>query len=251
MSESSKRTGLIRFLVIVLLVNSLVLFCDAANAGIVSPSVEEDVGQLVTDGDIPSFHTCVVSGKEISWFRAYGEQTDPDTVFLIGSIQKVFTAISILQLYDVGSIGLDDDVNDYLPFSFRHPSYPDSNITIRMLLSHRSGLRSTLYSEFCFDWEGGYTPEYRPYVRGYYDSVIGIPLGEYLAMCLPTNGSLYSPSNWEFEPDTQYGYSNTGYKVLNYILELQTNRAIQEYMQENIFSPLRMNNTGFNASYYI
>ncbi|MGD9382097.1 MAG: serine hydrolase domain-containing protein [Candidatus Thorarchaeota archaeon] len=251
MRETSKKFSPIRFLVIFLVVSSLVVFCDAADAGIVSSSVEEDVEQLVTDGDVPSLHTCVFSGKEISWFRAYGEQTDPDTVFLIGSIQKVFTAISILQLYQTGRIGLDDDVNDYLPFSLRHQDYPDSNITIRMLLSHHSGLRSTLYSEFCFDWEGGYTPEYRPYMRGYYESVVGIPLGEYLAMCLPSDGSLYSQSNWEFEPGTRFGYSNTGYKILNYILELQTDLTIQEYMQENIFSPLRMNNTGFNASDFI
>ena len=251
MREGSKRFGLIRYLVTVLIVSSLVVFSDAADTGVVSSSVEENVEQLVTDGDFPSLHACVVSEKEISWSRAFGDQTAPDTVFLIGSVQKVFTAISILQLCQTGSIGLDDEVSDYLPFSLRHPDFPDINITIRMLLSHHSGLTSTLASEFCFDWEGGYTPEYRPYVRGYYESVIGIPLGEYLAMCLPSDGSLYNQNNWEFEPGTRFGYSNTGYKILNYILELQTNLTIQDYMQENIFSPLRMNNTGFNASDFI
>ena len=246
--DRNKRAAPIRFLVFVIVVSSLVVFCDAADTGVVSSSVEENVEQLVIDGDVPSLHTCVVSGEEISWYRAYGEQTDPDTVFLIGSIQKVFTAISILQLYQSDSIGLDDDVNEYLPFSLRHPDYPDANITIRMLLSHRSGLTSTLPSEFCYDWEGGYTAEYRTFVRGYYDSVVGIALGEYLAMCLPSDGSLYSENNWLYEPDSQFSYSNTGYKVLKYIIELQTNLTVQEYMQDNIFSPLRMNNTGFNAS---
>ncbi|MHA2143704.1 MAG: serine hydrolase domain-containing protein, partial [Candidatus Thorarchaeota archaeon] len=176
---------------------------------------------------------------------------DLDTVFLIASIQKVFTAISMLQLHEAGIIDLDDDVNDYLPFDVRHPDFPDSPITIRMLLSHRSGLTSTLYTEFCFDWEGGYTPEYGGYVRGYYDSTIGIPLGEYLAECIPSGGSLYSSSNWAFEPGSQYSYSNTGYKILKYILELESNRTISEYMQENIFDPLRMNNTGFNSSEFV
>ncbi len=248
MRDSNKLTRSLRVLVIAFLVSSLVIFCDAADAGVVSSSVESNVEQLVTDGNIPSLHTCVVSGNEMSWFRAYGEQTDPDIVFLIGSIQKVFTAISILQLYESEIISLDEDVNTYLPFSLRHPDYPDSSITIRMLLSHHAGLTSTLPSEFCFDWEGGYTPEYRPYVRDYYASVVGIPLGEYLAMCLPSDGVLYSAINWAYEPDTTFSYSNIGYKVLNYILELQTNLTIQEYMQDNIFSPLRMNNTGFNAS---
>ncbi|MFX1273237.1 MAG: hypothetical protein ACFFAX_16250, partial [Promethearchaeota archaeon] len=87
--DSSKRAAPIRFLVFVIIVSSLVVFCDAAYTGVVSSSAEANVEQLVTDGDIPSLHTCVVSGKEISWFRAYGDQTDPETVFLIGSIQKV------------------------------------------------------------------------------------------------------------------------------------------------------------------
>ncbi|MFW9846298.1 MAG: serine hydrolase domain-containing protein [Candidatus Thorarchaeota archaeon] len=228
--------------------SSLVSFCDATEPGFISSSVEENVEQLVIDGDIPSFHACVVSGTEIVWAKGFGDQADLDTVFLIGSVQKVFTAISILQLYEDGVLGLDDDVNDYLPFTLQHPDFPDSTITLRMLLSHRSGLTSTLYSEFCYDWEGGYTPEYRVYVRGYYDSVVGISLGEYLAMCLPSDGALYTESNWAFEPDSQYGYSNTGYKILKYIIEQVTNRTVPEYMQENIFAPLRMNNTGFNST---
>jgi CubicO group peptidase (beta-lactamase class C family) len=248
MRDIKNKTSSIRVLIFVLVASSLVLYCDAAEPGLISSSVEENVEQLVTDGDIPSLHACVVSGNEISWVLGFGGQTDSDTVFLIGSIQKVFTAISILQLYDHGIIDLDDNVNDYLPFSIGHPDFPNSTITIRMLLSHHSGLTTTLYTEFCFDWEGGYTPEYKRYVRGYYDSVIGIPLGEYLAKCLPSSGSLYRRSNWEFEPGTKYGYSNTGYKILNYILELESNLTISEYMQENIFGPLRMNNTGFNAS---
>ncbi len=248
MRDNNKKTSSIRVLIVVLVVSSLVLFCDAAEPELISSNVELQIDQLVTEGDIPSFHACVVSGTEIAWARGFGDQTALDTVFLIGSVQKVFTAISILQLYEDGIIGLDDDVNNHLPFNLRHPDYPDKVITIRMLLCHRSGLRPTLYTEFCFDWEGGYTPEYRSYVRGYYDSIIGITMGEYLAMCLPSNGVLYSPSNWAFEPDSQYGYSNTGYKILNYILEQISSKTVQEYMQENIFGPLWMNNTGFNST---
>lgn len=248
MKDINKKTSSIRVLIFVLVAGLLVLLCDAAELGLISSSVEENVRQLVTDGNIPSLHACVVSGNEISWVRGFGDQTGSDTVFLIGSIQKVFTAISILQLYERGSIDLDDNVNDYLPFTIGHPDFPNSTITIRMLLSHHSGLTTTLHTEFCFDWEGGYTPEYRRYVRGYYPSVIGITLGEYLAKCLPSNGSLYRRSNWEFEPGTRFGYSNIGYKILNYILELRSNLTISEFMQKNIFGPLRMNSTGFNAS---
>ena len=233
-------------LIAVLVVNTTVLFCEASSVT-VSSDIDNHIEQLVTDGDIPSLHTCVVSGTNISWIRAYGEETSLDTVFLIGSVQKVFTAISILQLYENETIDIDDDVNDYLPFSLRHPDYPDSTITIRMLLAHRSGLTSTLYSEFCYDWEGGYGSDFSQYV-GDYPSVVGISLEDYLSICLSTVGSLYNQGMWLFEPGTQYSYSNIGYKVLNYILESQTNLTVQEYMDDNIFTPLHMNNTGFNAS---
>jgi len=248
---NSKRTGLILLLISVLAVNSLGKRAEAADSALVPTSMEEEIERLVTEGDIPSLHACVVSGTEIAWVKDFGDQLNPATPFLIGSIQKVFVAISILQLYEDGVIGLDDEVNDYLPFAIGHPDYPNSPITFRMLLSHRSGLQATLNSEFCFDWEGGYTPEYKSYIRGYYPSVIGISLGEYLSKCLPSTGSLYHREDWVFEPDTQFGYSNVGYKILMYLLEQISNQTIAAYMQENIFEPLRMHHTGFNASKFI
>lgn len=238
--KESKLFGFVPLFVILLIAQSVVPLSGAVETEIVSDQIEE-VQRLMTEGDIPSLHACVVSGNEITWSRGFGEQTSHDTVFLIGSVQKVFVAISILQLYEDGSIGLDDDVNDYLPFTIEHPEFPNSPVTIRILLSHRSGLIATLPSEFCFDWEDPSCEH----------DVIGIPLGEYLSKCLSPSGSLYSSSNWLFEPGTKYSYSNNGYKVLMYILETVSNQTISEYMQENIFEPLRMNNTGFNASEFM
>jgi len=207
-----------------------------------------EIQGLVDEGDIPSLHICVVSGDEILWNHGFGEETSDDAVFLIGSIQKMFVSISILQLYEEGMLGLDDNVNKYLPFELVHPDYPDASITVRMLLSHRSGLVTTPISEFCFDWDGLYYPEYSRY---YFPSVIGVPLGDYLSMCLSQEGNLYNDSNWLFEPGTQYGYSNIGYHILEYIIETVSNQTISEYMNYNILKPLKMNNTGFNSSEYI
>lgn len=240
MKRGSITFRFVSLLALLLVAQSVVPIGGAVETEIISEQIEE-IQRLVTEGDIPSLHACVVSGNENVWVRGFGDQTSHDTVFLIGSVQKVFVAISILQLYEDGSIGLDDDVNDYLPFTLEHPDFPNSPVTIRILLSHRSGLIATLPSEFCFDWEG---PDCER-------AVIGIPLGEYLSKCLPSNGSLYRSSNWLFEPGTQYSYSNNGYKVLMYILETVSNQTISEYMKENIFGPLRMNNTGFNASEFM
>jgi CubicO group peptidase (beta-lactamase class C family) len=70
-------------------------------------------------------------------------------------------------------------------------------------------------------------------------------------MCLPSTGALFSQEDWVFAPDTQFGYSNVGYKILMYLLERISNQTISTYMQENIFAPLGMNHTGFAASEFI
>lgn len=236
--------------IILFVVGLLVPPSNATGTGIVSSHVEEEIERIATESNIPSFHACVVFDDEISWVSGFGAQTDTDTVFLIGSIQKVLVAISILQLHENGSIELDNDVSDYLPFEISNPSYPDVAITVRMLLAHRTGLDTLLPHEFCYDWEGAYYPDYA-YGREYYTPVIVIPLGEFLNECLTPSGSYYSSSNWLYEPGTQYSYSNSGYKILMYLIETVSEQTISEYMQENIFSPLLMNNTGFDSSDFI
>ncbi|MDF1541129.1 MAG: serine hydrolase [Candidatus Thorarchaeota archaeon] len=230
---------------IITITSLMIQLPEAAGTEMVAPSIDTEVERLVAEGDIPSYHVCVVSENANNWVRGFGQETDPDTVFLIGSMQKMFVAVSILQLFEDGDIDLDADINDYLPFDIQHPSYPDAAITIRMLLSHRSGIDSTLCPEFCYDWQGVYYPDYG---SGYHPSMIGITLGDYLEECLSPGGQYYSSNNWEFEPGTRYGYANSGFKILMYLLETVSNQTMEEYMQENIFAPLRLNNTGFHAS---
>ena len=111
--------------------------CLAYNIDSLDGIITDEISELVESGDIPSLHVCVVSGDEL-WVKGFGEQTTEDTVFLVGSIQKVFVAVSILQLYEEGLVGLDDDVNTHMPFSIRHPEYPDTPITIRICLLYTS-----------------------------------------------------------------------------------------------------------------
>jgi CubicO group peptidase (beta-lactamase class C family) len=233
----------ILFLMTLIVANSISPTCQAINLDSLEGTLTNEISGLVESGDIPSLHICVVSSDE-KWVKGFGEQTEEDTVFLVGSIQKVFVAVSILQLYEEELIGLDDDVNTYLPFSIRHPGYPDTPITIRMLLSHRSGLDATLPSEFAFDWGDDNPTEW---TRSFPEDLVGIPLEEWLEMNLDEDGSLYSPSHWVWEPDTRYSYSNNGYKILMCILERISGQSIQDYMDENIFTPLQMDHTGFDS----
>jgi len=238
-----KWSASILFLIALIVAASFSPICLAYNIDSLDGEITDEISGLVESGDIPSLQVCVVSGEE-KWVKGFGEQTDEDTVFLVGSIQKVFVAVSILQLYEEGSVGLDDDVNTHMPFSIRHPGYPDTPITIRMLLSHRSGLDATLPSEFAYDWCDDNPTEW---TRSFPEDLVGIPLEVWLEMNLDEDGSLYSPSHWVREPDSRYSYSNNGYKILMCILERVTGQSIQDYMDEYIFTPLQMEHTGFDC----
>ena len=238
-----KWSASILFLIALIVAASFSPICLAYNIDSLDGAITDEISGLVESGDIPSLQVCVVSGEE-KWVKGFGEQTDEDTVFLVGSIQKVFVAVSILQLYEEGLVGLDDDVNTHMPFSIRHPGYPDTPITIRMLLSHRSGLDATLPSEFAYDWCDDNPTEW---TRSFPEDLVGIPLEVWLEMNLDEDGSLYSPSHWVREPDSRYSYSNNGYKILMCILERVTGQSIQDYMDEYIFTPLQMDHTGFDC----
>ena len=245
-----KKSGIITAIsisVIFIIVSISVPEPRAIGTQIVPSFIEEEIQRLVIDGEIPSLHLGVISGNELVWVRGFGAQVSNDTVLLIGSIQKVLVAISILQLYEKGEIDLNDDVSDYLPFMVRSPNFPNVSVTIFMLLAHRSGLTQELPHEFCYDWDGLYYPDFD---GTYYPQAIGITLGEFLSERLAPGGSYYSPRNWIFEPGTDWSYSNSGYKLLMFMLETISNQTISEYMRQYIFEPLRMQNTGFNTSDY-
>jgi len=244
--KKNQTSGFTSIVIVLIVAGLFIQFASAAEPELISASTDDRIEQLMTEGNIPSLHVCVVSEDSINWVRGFGEETNVDTPFLIGSIQKVFVAISVMQLYENGDIELDTDVSEYLPFDLINPKYPNVTITPRLLLSHRSGLGQILPYEFCYDWDGEPFPDY---LIRYSSSVLGITLAQYLNECLTPGGQHYSSGNWlSWEPGTQYSYANSGFKLLMCLLETVSGQSISEYMQENIFTPLRLNNTGFNAT---
>lgn len=181
-------------------------------------------------------------GDELVWAKGFGEQPDLSTVYMIGSINEIFITTAILQLWEQGLIDLDDDINEYLPYSVRHPDYPDEPITIRMLLTHTSGL----------DMDG-------PMVRWELVNQYNIPgLVNYL---FPPSeeklGKIFDiesgegPDFWLFRPGTGYQYSKTAfYLLLASIIEEVSGQSYTAYLQEHVIIPLGMENISFDASDY-
>lgn len=137
-----------------------------------------------------------------------------ETKFAIGSITKQFTAMAIMQLYESGKLNLGDKLSKYIP------DFPiGDKITIHNLLTHTSGLVNfTDLPEF-------YTMKTNEMNK---DRIID------LFMNLPL----------KFTPGKKYEYCNSGYVLLDKIIEIVSKLSYEDYLKENIFSPLGMRNTG-------
>jgi len=187
----------------------------------------------------------IIKDNEVVWAKGYGlydrgntKEADDYTIFLMASISKTFTATAIMQLYERGFFDLDDDVNEYLPFSLRNPIYSDTPITFRMLLSHRSGLAT----------EPDYPrPTFIRMVPG------GLEMVDYpdpfLREYLIPGGIHYKPQVWtDSRPGEKMHYANIGYAVLGYLVELISDQPFEEYCREHIFEPLGMYNSSFRVA---
>lgn len=194
-------------------------------------------------GNFPSLSACIIKNNSVVWYSGYGfyniyrlKKPSIDTVYMIASITKTFTATAMMQLYEQGKFGLDDNVSKWLPFDLKNPKYPHVNITFRMLLSHQSSLAECELKDnalLLFSSLPKYPKYPYPWIR------------EYL---LP-NGSLYKSSVWlDASPGTKYNYSNFNYVLLEYLLEKLSNQSIEEYCKEHILVPLKMLNTSFHFS---
>lgn len=174
--------------------------------------------------DGPGGTVLISKAGKILFNKAYGKANlelnvpmHTDHVFRLGSVTKQFTAVCILKLVEEGKLSLEDQVTKFIP------DYPlnGKKITIANLLTHTSGIKN-------------------------YTSVSGFNKNLKRQDLSPKELiALFKDHPLDFEPGSDYKYSNSGYVLLGYIIEKLSKKTYGEYMQENIFKPLQM-----NKSYY-
>jgi len=140
------------------------------------------------------------------------EKLKIESVFQLASVTKQFTSVSVMMLKEMGLINYDDTVQKF------YPKFPYKNITVRMLLTHRSGL-----------------PDYT-YFSGKYHTDKETPLTNQKLMQIMEQNK---PAK-NFDPNSRYKYSNTGYAVLGAIIEKVSGMRYQEFVYQFIFKPLGM-----------
>jgi CubicO group peptidase (beta-lactamase class C family) len=221
--------------------------------GSIRPDSAEQLGQLFEESGVPSMAAGIVVGDELVWAKGYGEQPDLSTVYLTGSIDKTFITTALLQLWEQGLIDLDDDINTYLPYSVRHPDAPDLPITIRMLLTHTSGLPHDVPRTNSVHASDGAMVRWELFNQGDFDGLwdyLFPPSDEKLGKLFEIEAG-EGPDFWLFLPGTGYQYSNTAFYVLLVpVIEAVSGQSYPAYLTEHVIEPLGMENTSFEASDY-
>jgi CubicO group peptidase (beta-lactamase class C family) len=138
-----------------------------------------------------------------------------ETAFQLASVSKQFTAMAIMMLKEQGKLGYDDSVQQFIP------NFPYKGITIRQLLTHRSGLSNYTY----------FGDQLWP------DRKLPMVNEDVLALMAAHQPEVYH------QPNTRYDYSNTGYALLASIVEKTSGLPFATFMQKQIFEPLQMTHT--------
>ena len=166
---------------------------------------------------VPSASISVVEGGKLVYTHAYGKaHIDPDVDatpamrYSIGSISKQFTAAAILLLQEQGKLSLNDAVGKYVPGLTR-----GNEVTIRQVLSHTSG-----YQDY---WPEDYlmTPMMKPATA---EQILNV----------------WATKPLDFEPGTQWQYSNTNYVIAGLIVEKVSGEKLMDFLVEHVFRPLGM-----------
>ena len=204
--------------------------------------LKNDIRSLVENGKLPSLQAAVISRDKIIFSEIFGTGSGRNTMYMIGSIQKVFTATAVMQLYEKKRLRIDDDVNLYLPFHVRNPRYPDVPVTIGMLLSHRSGLEMFKNQ---VEWDTRFLNFRKDGTSGSMPDAAFLSQPDFLKASLDRTGANFDSSVWHFKPGTNYIYSVSAQYILFCLIEKISGQTYSAYMHENIFKPLEMNNTMF------
>ncbi len=173
---------------------------------------------------LPALSIALVDDQKVVWAKGYGyadaEKKAPataDTVYRVGSVSKLFTDLAIMQLVERGALDLDDPVSKYLR-DFKPGNPFDKAITLRQLMTHRSGL------------------------------VRESPVGHYFDPTGPTLArSVESLNRTElvYEPGKRIKYSNAGVAVAGFVLEVTQKERFGRYLGRNLLASLNMKSSSF------
>ena len=183
--------------------------------------LKEDIDGIIAEQHIPGLAISLVDEKDILWTDCFGysnletkTKVNPETIFNIQSIGKVFTAVGFMCAMTQGSISLEDKLLDYYPdftVNSRYGNPEVEKLTFRHLLSHYGGFthRTKIGGEYDQS-----TPSFEEYIKSIPDTWLRYPVGD------------------------RFFYSNLGMSLTAYCLSKVSGLSFPEFIQKEICDPL-------------
>lgn len=195
-------------------------------------SFETDIPELQQQYDVPGVGVALIEDGETVWMHGFGytdldstELVDSTSVFQVGRLTELITAMGILVLVDEGRIQLDQPFWSYVSqWKFSSTGYNHEEVTIRRLLNHSAGIAPIISKGF---QAGESYPGLISYLEG------------------QTN--LMGKVSLSYEPGSKFTYSAGGYALLQLIVENVTEQNFCDYMRRRILEPLGMHQSGFTC----
>ena len=176
----------------------------------IAPAIQ----QIFKEEKVVGLSVAVVKDNKIIYTNSFGssnlETGAPLTnknIFRIASISKSFSATSIMQLIEAGKLDLDEDVSNLVGFPIRHPKYPETVITLRLLMSHLSSIN---------DSEGYFSLDY----------------------INPAKNPNWQKCYNDYEPAKGNQYCNLNFNMIGTIIEITSGERFDQYVKHHILDPL-------------
>lgn len=172
------------------------------------------IRKIMEEAPVTGLSVAVVKNNKMIYMQAFGvkdrETNTPlttDCLFRIASISKSFSATSIMQLIEKKKLSLDDDVSDLMGFKVRNPKFPETVITLRLLLSHLSSINDS---------------------QGYFT----------LDAINPAKNTDWAKCYNDYEPGKGYQYCNLNFNMVGTIIEKYSGERFDQYVKHHILDPL-------------
>lgn len=184
---------------------------------------------------VPGLSAVIIIDDSVYWNGNYGYMNLADslpvhdsTIFNIFSIGKAVTTSCVMQLWDKGLLGLDQNINDFIPFYIKNTNTGSDSITARMLASHSSSLKEPDYTDYFL--YGDPAESLASFLENYYCE----------------GGSYYHYNHFSFQdPGTIFYYCNHGIGLLGYLVEPLTGMSFDQYARDSLLTPLGMNRSAW------
>lgn len=177
---------------------------------------ETEIKEMMKELDVVGLSVAVVKKGKIIYNNSFGLKdiatntplTNND-IFRIASISKSFSATSIMQLVEAGKLSLDDDFSKLVGFTVRNPKFPQTIITLRMIMSHTGSINDS---------------------QGYFS----------LDAINPAKNDNYTKCYNDYEPGTKYQYCNLDYNMTGTVIERISGERFDNYVRNHILKPLNL-----------